>query len=292
MVHSCVVPGCNSRSDRDSHLAFCRLPLDNHQLLSKWASNIRRKDLPLNKNTRICSLHFESGKNKSSDEVPTLKLPEPPHYTNPRQRKLPKVRKSPVYKKRVRKRKSISVGTDLEWESRIHELQSKVQELESRLAESQACACSIETILKNDNKVQFYTGFPSRQHLNICFDFLGPSVTCLQYWGSKNTVRQKERKCGRRRKLSPLEEFVITLMRLRLGLFEEDLGDRFCVHPSTISRVFITWVNFMYHKFKEIPLWPTRPQIQLHMPDCFRSKYPKCNPSDSRCYRGKGCPAV
>jgi hypothetical protein len=54
-----------------------------------------------------------------------------------------------------------------------------------------------------------------------CFDFLGPSVTCLSIGGSKNTIHQKERKCGRRRKLSPLEEFVITLMRLRLGLFEE-----------------------------------------------------------------------
>jgi hypothetical protein len=75
-------------------LAFCRLPLEKHQLLSKWASNIRRKDLRLNKNTTICSLHLRVGRTKSSDEVLTLKLPEPPHYTNPRQRQLPKVRKS------------------------------------------------------------------------------------------------------------------------------------------------------------------------------------------------------
>ena len=87
-----------------------------------------------------------------------------------------------------------------------------------------------------------------------CFDFLGPSVTYLSIGGSKNTIHQKERKCGRRRKLSPLEEFVITLMRLRLGLFEENLGDRFGAHPSTISQVLITWVNSMYHKFKETSL--------------------------------------
>ena len=30
----------------------------------------------------------------------------------------------------------------------------------------------------------------------------------------------------------------------------------------------------MYQKFKEIPLWPSRAQVQQHMPDCFRAKYP------------------
>ena len=71
-------------------------------------------------------------------------------------------------------------------------------------------------------------------------------------------------KRGPPRKLCPLEEFFITLCRLRLGLFEEDLADRYSVHPSTISRVFITL----------IPLWPSRAQVQQHMPDCFRAKYP------------------
>ena len=65
-------------------------------------------------------------------------------------------------------------------------------------------------ILNSDEKVQFYTGFPSRQHLEICFSFLGPSVNCLQYWGSKNSLSQQGNKCGRKRKLSPLEEFVMT----------------------------------------------------------------------------------
>ncbi len=102
---------------------------------------------------------------------------------------------------------------------------------------------SVNTILSDDTKVQFYTGFPSRRHLEICFKFLWPSVTCLQYWGSQKAKDQQGRKCGPTRKLSPLEEFVITLVRLRLGLLEEDLAHHVGVHPSTISRISITWIN-------------------------------------------------
>ena len=65
----------------------------------------------------------------------------------------------------------------------------------------------------------------------------------------------------------------MTLGRLRLGLFEEDLADRFGVHPSTVSRIFITWVNFLYFKFKDISLWPSSAKVQQHMPACFK-KYP------------------
>ena len=80
----------------------------------------------------------------------------------------------------------------------------------------------IDIILKDDNIIQFYTGFPSKEHLQICFEFLGPAVNHLQYWKANNTKRSQRKKCGRQRKLSPLEEIFLTLCRLRLGLFEED----------------------------------------------------------------------
>ena len=45
------------------HSIDCLYQITMH-LLKKWASNIGRKDLPLNNNTRVCSLHFQSGKIK------------------------------------------------------------------------------------------------------------------------------------------------------------------------------------------------------------------------------------
>ena len=40
---------------------------------------------------------------------------------------------------------------------------------------------------------------------------------------------------GRKRSPPPLEEFVLTMVRLRLGLFEQDLAYRFGVSQSTVS---------------------------------------------------------
>ena len=126
MVHVCCVPGCHSRSDREKQLSFYRLPLAKHHLLKKWASNIGRKDLPLNNNTRICSLHFESGKNKYSIEVPTFNLPKTPYHRNAHKQKSPKERLQMCEQKRSPKQKSVSVGTDLQWETRVAELEAKV----------------------------------------------------------------------------------------------------------------------------------------------------------------------
>ena len=181
---------------------------------------------------------------------------------NVSKRKSPKKRVQLCVQKSSPKHKTVSVGTDLQWETRITELEARVVLLEKQLNETRACTLSIDTILQNDTKVQFYTGFPSQKHFEICFKFLGPSVSCLQYWGSQNASKQHGRKCGPQRKLSPLEEFFLIMIRLRVGLLEEDLADRFGVHLSTISRIFITWINFSYHKLKSISLWPSKAQIQ------------------------------
>ena len=185
-MHVCAVPGCHSKSDREKQLSFYRLPLSNHHLLKRWASNIGRKALPLNNNTRVGSLHFQSGKNKGSNEVPTWKLPKTPHHMNVSKQKSPKKRVQLCVQKSSPKRKTVSVGTDLQWETRITELEARVVLLEKQLNETRARTLSIDTILQNDTKVQFYTGFPSRKHFEICFKFPGPSVSCLQYWGSQN----------------------------------------------------------------------------------------------------------
>ena len=125
------------------------------------------------------------------------------------------------------------------------------------------------------NTLAFYTGFPCLASLQACFRYLGPSVNNLTYW-SGNSQKCDVKSKGRPRALPPIEEFFLVLLRLRLGLFEQDIADRFGVSCSTVSRVFATWINFLYLKFKEIPLWPPREVIQSTMPKVhvFRDKYP------------------
>ena len=79
---------------------------------------------------------------------------------------------------------------------------------------------------------------------------------------------------GRNRSLPPLEEFFLVLVRLRLGLFEKDLADRFGISTSSVSRICITWINFLYLKLHEIPLWLARDKVKSSMPKSFRYHYP------------------
>ena len=55
-----------------SGLSFHRLPLHNENLLTKWLVNIKRVNTPVNEYSRVCSEHFEGGKKKGKDDIPTI----------------------------------------------------------------------------------------------------------------------------------------------------------------------------------------------------------------------------
>ena len=133
----------------------------------------------------------------------------------------------------------------------------------------------IEQIKNNDKLVNFYTGFPSFSHLLTCFHFLGPAVAILCYDPDKS-VEDPTKVCriGRPHILTPLNEFFLTLCRIRLGLLEQDLAIRFQVSQPTVSRIVMAWINLLHVKFKEVPIWPSREAVNKFMPIAFRLLYP------------------
>jgi len=133
---------------------------------------------------------------------------------------------------------------------------------------------SLSNIKDDDFKILFYTGFPSYATLMACYEFLGPAVHSLIYDASKEVLECETTKRYRPRALSPENEFFLVLVRLRLGLMEQDLADRFEISQSTTSRIILTWINFLFLKFKQIPIWPPRDFIRSHMPRQFKEKYP------------------
>ena len=152
----------------------------------------------------------------------------------------------------------------------IEELKDTIIQLKADLAASKFC---IENVSKDDQLVTFYTGFQNYATLKSCYDYLGPAANNLMYWGSKEKVEGH----GRSNALTSLNEFFLVLVRLRLGLFERDLANHFNISASTvcrICRICRTWIRFMYLRFKEIPLWPSRDLVNLYMPKCFRELYP------------------
>ena len=251
-----------------------------------WIHKIRRKNLPLNSNTRVCSNHFISavGRRLRPDEYPTRNLPSiSTRSTVSKPRKPPKVRS--ISSEISQSISAASVISDLssseddveqvdvetqtsdDLPAVIEELKGKVMGLEEIIAASKFC---IENIANDDPLITFYTGFPSYDSLKACYEYLGPGVNDLKYWGSNN----QDIGHGRKRLLSNFNEFFFVLVRLRLGLFEKDLANRFNISTSTVCRICRTWIRFMYVRFKEIPLWPSRDLVNLYMPKCFKELYP------------------
>ena len=154
-------------------------------------------------------------------------------------------------------------------EEEVCRLKLRVQQLEEECIElKEKQHFRLKNISNDDNKVRFYTGFVTMSALMVCLNFLGPTVNKLNYWASSSSTVEMQCKSnkGRKRSLSPLEEFFLILVRLRLGLFEQDIAYRFGISQSTVSRIFCTWINLLYVQLKEIPIWPPKALILSNMP--------------------------
>lgn len=79
---------------------------------------------------------------------------------------------------------------------------------------------------------------------------------------------------GRKRILLPIDEFFLILVRLCLGLAEQDLAYRFGISQPIVSSIFNTWINLLYLQFKQMKLWPPKALISANMPAVFKDKYP------------------
>lgn len=128
----------------------------------------------------------------------------------------------------------------------------------------------IEDIQNDDKKISFYTGFISYMVFCAFFEFLGPVVDNLNYWGSKERVSQRRRS----RKLTPKNQLFLTLVKLKLNLKHKDLSFRFGISSSQTSRCITTWICFLYHHLREMDWMPAVSQVLGTSPVAFKEKFP------------------
>ena len=126
----------------------------------------------------------------------------------------------------------------------------------------------VEDIAHDDNLVRMYTGFSSYVILLAFFEFLGPNVHELNYWGSKGGKRKRNRPT----KLNPLNQLCLTLMKLKLNFPVQDLAFRFMISKSLMSKYVITC--FLYQHMKEVEWMPSVKQVTGTLPCSFRDKCP------------------
>lgn len=111
--------------------------------------------------------------------------------------------------------------------------------------------------LNTDKKLKTFLGIPNKQAFNALFSLIEKKAPKLSYWKgpAKHNLKGRKfsstpQKSGPRRKLSAKDEFIMTLMKLRLGSLNADLALRFGVSETTVSKVINTWVRFLAKEFK------------------------------------------
>ena len=75
------------------------------------------------------------------------------------------------------------------------------------------------------------------------------------------------------KKLSIEDEYFMTLVRLRLGLFETNLAVRFDVSKTNVHRICVSWINFMYLRLGSLCIWSSKEDIK-RTPESMKEKYP------------------
>ena len=114
--------------------------------------------------------------------------------------------------------------------------------------------------------IAFYTGLPNCDSLLLCYEMLKDKAENLSY-GGHQPVNFEGRKSGPKRKLTTWQSFILVLLRLRLGLLERDLAERFKVSVSTVSDIIKTGIVFMKMELQELCIrWPRKEHLLLHAP--------------------------
>ena len=140
---------------------------------------------------------------------------------------------------------TVEIQTDLtmsQLTSLEYDCQQRVNEMHIIQQEQSKKSYPTEENLKADQKLlTFYTGLTSAIIFNSLFQLVSFSVP-----HAPNS------------KLSNIECFILTLMKLRLNLSNYDLGFRFSVCETTVGRILKKWIVAMDIHLSPLIAWPDR----------------------------------
>ena len=273
------VGGCNNDSRypdkivKRSHvkeLKFHHFPKDESVKRQLWKEQVD-KDLDgfiVSDNKVVCSNQFQYGK-------PTYASPVPIMFMNIRKASepSPKKRGTIVYKKLAfdnNQRKDCPSSGAAET--------TKSLEVQCSMRVTPAM---VFADLTRDCDVNYFTGLRNTDAFRLVFHYLSEKARVMHYWkGLSNTstdlTSPRNLKNSNLRSLTLEPEFLLTLMRLRLGLLNDDLANRFKVSSSLVSSIFTTSIKLMSLELRWLINSPLRHIIKRNLPSMFRKYYPKC----------------
>ena len=129
-----------------------------------------------------------------------------------------------------------------------------------------------ETLSQDEKKFYFYTGLTVQQFAHL-FSCLGDDVSNLTFWRGARTKVKVQKRDSHKMKLSPKDQLLLTLVKLRQAFPNRDLAYRFQIGVGTVSVIFLTWVQFLYKVTEDLRnrCFASKELVKEHLPASFRS---------------------
>ena len=257
-------------------ISLFRFPRRDERLRRLWLEAVRSPDSTFSPSSaRVCSEHFVDGKPSKAFPVPSINVPG-----------ILQTHKDPVdLVRQPEQAADLQVGGNQEceelcqmkcqvtmMESEIDRMKHLVKDLEKTVSSQknqlEKLLFSYKEVKRNSARLSFYTGFPDTAAFDAFFNFIKPMAVRMDY---KGTGKVKEgHKTGPSRKLSLIDEFLMTCIRLKVGLLEVDLAERFQVSVTTVSRTVVTWVCLLHSVLtQDISFGMERHEVDALMPPAF-----------------------
>ncbi|XP_051527764.1 uncharacterized protein LOC127425619 [Myxocyprinus asiaticus] len=293
----CCAVGCHNNRRKNKDIRLYSIPKEPKRRLI-WLAAIRRAHWTPTKHSVLCNEHFISGEKSENPMSPDF-VPSVFAHTSAaqKQRNVYKLKRFEQTQALKRKRTqavdeshtTVAINnndTDLEKTDRYDEhsyattvhspqtfttctntaCQATVKALtdectalraEVTRVKEKADRMFFESFKNSDKMVRELTGLPSYTKLMAVFAFLS------------GFLRDSPG-------LTPFHGFLITLMRIKLNVPLCLFVNMFHLSKSTVTRVFISTLDVMYCRLSRFIVWPSKEQLQMSLPMCFRTKFSNC----------------
>ncbi len=125
--------------------------------------------------------------------------------------------------------------------------------------------------------MEFYTGFSDYATFKAAFMALQPTGSIFRWWQVQQYCIHGLWSSGEnvtRESLPFIDQFFMLMCHLRQGFCEQDLAVRFNISLLTVTRILLTWINYLYIPLSSLRIWPSRKSINENMPECLKMTFP------------------
>ena len=142
-------------------------------------------------------------------------------------------------------------------------------DLKTELNQSQ-----FEKLITSDKSCLFYTNIDKIALFDLLHDKIAPLIRRRS--GTSDTREHRQfkstpKKFGPDTRLSSKDEFLLTLMKLRLGLLTTDLAHRFGISGGLCTQIFYSWIRGMSEYLKSFIYMPDIETVLATSPKRYKS---------------------